>query len=435
MNFNSMINKTQELLNYDQKHIIHPYTSPTNPLKSYLVDSADGVYLKLSDGSKLIDGMSSWWAVIHGYNNQYMNDAIRKQLDKMSHVMFGGITHEPAVTLTKKLVFITPPQLEHIFYSDSGSVAVEVALKMALQYWYSLAQPQKCKFATVRSGYHGDTWHPMSVCDPVTGMHHIFNKRLTTQYFVSKPQTRFHEEWDPNDLNEVASLFEKKHHEIAGFIIEPIVQGAGGMHFYHPNYLKGLRVLCDKYNVLLLADEIATGFGRTGKMFACEWADISPDIMCIGKALTSGYITFAATITSHKIAQVISDGHPGVFMHGPTFMGNPLACSAANASLELIEQDNILTKVKQIEAQLKNELDSLRYLEGVIDVRILGAIGVVEVENEIDLQSLQQLFVKHGIWIRPFGKLIYMMPPYIITEKELSVLTSAFCKTIKEYLK
>lgn len=435
MNYNTMNKKTQELLDYDEKHVLHPYTSPTKPIRSYMVDSAEGVYLNLSNGRKLIDGMSSWWAVIHGYNNSYINDAIKKQLSKMSHVMFGGITHEPAVKLAKRLVEMTPKGLEHVFYSDSGSVAVEVALKMALQYWYSLKQPKKCKFATVRSGYHGDTWHPMSVCDPVTGMHQIFNETLTIQYFVSKPQTKFNEDWNPQDLDEVRSLFKEKHHEIAGFIIEPIVQGAGGMRFYHPNYLEGLRELCNEYNVLLLVDEIATGFGRTGKMFACEWADVSPDIMCVGKALTSGYITFAGTLTTHKVARVISEGYPGVFMHGPTFMGNPLACSAANASLDLIEQNDILKKVKQIELQLIDELKELNAVEGVAEVRVLGAIGVVEVKEDVDMQLLQQLFVDHGIWIRPFGKLIYMMPPYIMTEEDLSVLTSAFCQTIKEYLR
>lgn len=425
---------TKELLAYDSKHIIHPYTSPTRPLPCFLVESANGVMLKLSDGRTLIDGMSSWWAVIHGYNNPYMNKAIEKQLSKMSHIMFGGITHEPAIKLAKRLVELTPQGLEHVFYSDSGSVAVEVALKMALQYWYSLEQPQKCKFATIKSGYHGDTWHPMSVCDPVTGMHHIFNQTLASQYFVPQPRTQFYEDWDEDDLKEVAQLFEEKHQELAAFILEPIVQGAGGMRFYHPNYLKGIRTLCDKYNILLIADEIATGFGRTGKMFACEWANISPDIMCIGKALTSGYITFAATLTTHHVATVISEGYPGVFMHGPTFMGNPLACSAANASLDLIEQNDILTKVASIEKQLKQDLVPLKEVAGVTDVQVLGAIGAVYVEEDVDMERLQQLFVDHGIWIRPFGKLIYAMPPYVITPSELSELTTQFCKTIKTYL-
>lgn len=429
-----MNDHTQQLLDFDAKHILHPYTSPTKPLKSYLVTEAHGVYLTLADGRQLIDGMSSWWAVIHGYNHPYMNQAITNQLNKMSHVMFGGITHEPAVRLAQQLIEMTPDGLEHVFYSDSGSVAVEVALKMALQYWYSLEQPHKCKFATVRSGYHGDTWHPMSVCDPETGMHHIFNETLTVQHFVAQPKTTFYEEWNPADLDEVEALFKAKHHELAGFIIEPIVQGAGGMRFYHPNYLKGLRALCNQYNILLLIDEIATGFGRTGKLFASEWAGISADIMCVGKAMTSGYITFAATLTTPKVAQVISDGYPGVFMHGPTFMGNPLACAAANASLELIKQTDVLGKVHQIEQQLKQELAPLKTQKGVADVRVLGAIGVVETTESVDMQRLQQLFVDHGIRIRPFGKLIYMMPPYVIRPDELTTLTTQFIKTIQTYL-
>ena len=435
MSSNQMNNKAERLLDYDEKHVLHPYTSPTKPIRSYLVESAQGVYLQLSDGRQLVDGMSSWWAVIHGYNNSYMNEAITQQLHRMSHVMFGGLTHEPAIRLAKRLIDMTPKGLEHVFYSDSGSVAVEVALKMALQYWYSLGRPQKCKFATVRSGYHGDTWHPMSVCDPVTGMHQIFTNTLSVQYFVSKPSCKFNKEWDPSDLDEVERLFEEKQHEIAGFIIEPIVQGAGGMRFYHPKYLKGLRDLCDKYDVLLLVDEIATGFGRTGKMFACEWAGISPDIMCIGKALTSGYITFAGTLTTHQVAHTISEGYPGVFMHGPTFMGNPLACAAAHASIDLIEQNKVLLKVKQIEAQLKKELASLATLEAIVELRILGAIAVVELQDEVKMDLLQELFVEHGIWIRPFGKLVYMMPPYVITSSELSFLCSAFCAVITKYLR
>lgn len=433
MNCN-ITDKAQELLDFDVKHIMHPYTSPTKPIPCYLVESASGVYLNMSDGRRLIDGMSSWWAVIHGYNNIYMNEAITTQLNKMSHVMFGGITHEPAVKLAKRLIQMTPKGLDHVFYSDSGSVAVEVALKMALQYWYSVEQPKKCKFATVRSGYHGDTWHPMSVCDPVTGMHHIFNQTLSAQFFVPKPTTKFDGIWNESDLDAVRDLFTNHHKEIAAFIIEPIVQGAGGMRFYHPNYLSGLRKLCKEYHILLIVDEIATGFGRTGKMFACEWSQITPDIMCVGKALTSGYITFAATLTSHKVAQVISNGYPGVFMHGPTFMGNPLACSAANASLDLIEKYNILDKISKIETQLKIELNSLNSLNGVKEVRVLGAIGVVEVEEEVNLEVLQKMFVDRGIWIRPFGKLIYMMPPYVITSEQLHQLTSQFCKTVQDYL-
>lgn len=420
------------LLDYDRDHIWHPYTSAKYPLPVYLVDSASGVYLHLQDGKKLIDGMSSWWAVVHGYNHPSINAALQEQMTKMSHVMFGGLTHEPAIELAQRLISMTPDSLEHVFFCDSGSVAVEVAMKMALQYWHSRSEPRKCQFATIRSGYHGDTWHTMSVCDPETGMHHIFNNRLPMQYFVPEPQVVFGSDWDPADLSPMISLVEEYASDLAAIILEPIVQGAGGMRFYHPEYLKGVRKLCNENNILLIADEIATGFGRTGKMFACEWADITPDIMCLGKAITGGYLSFAATLASTKVAETISEGNPGVFMHGPTFMGNPLACAAANASLQLMQTENILNKVQKIESRLKSHLKPAIEYNNVKDVRILGAIGVIEMKENVNMQIIQKQFVDEGIWVRPFGKLVYIMPPYIISEEELSFLCTALLKVVSQ---
>jgi adenosylmethionine-8-amino-7-oxononanoate aminotransferase len=422
-----------EMLSFDREHIWHPYTSMTNPLPCFLVDSAEGVYLHLKSGQRLIDGMSSWWAMIHGYNNSHINEAICNQLKKMSHVMFGGLTHEPAIRLAKRLIDMVPTGLEHVFFCDSGSVAVEVAMKVALQYWHAQKRGKKCKFATISSGYHGDTWHAMSVCDPVTGMHQIFNSGLSAQLFVDAPTSKFDGDWNDADLQEVQALFSDKHNEIAAFIIEPIVQGAGGMRFYHPFFLKELKRLCQQYDILLIVDEIATGFGRTGKLFASEWSDISPDIMCVGKAITGGYLSFAATLTSKKIATVISEGHPGVLMHGPTFMGNPLACAAANASLDLIESTDILEKVKTIERALKKGLAEARLMPQVADVRVLGAIGVVETKDTVDLERIQNIFVANNIWVRPFGKLIYIMPPFIISPDELNQLIAGLLASIKTY--
>lgn len=416
------MNLTEDL-KFDREHLWHPYTSMSDPLKVYMVDSCRGTRIKLADGRELIDGMSSWWAVIHGYNHPRLNEVMRKQAEKMSHVMFGGLTHEPAIELGKLLTAITPKGLERIFYSDSGSVAVEVALKMALQYQHAKGTSNKKYIATVRGGYHGDTWHAMSVCDPVGGMHTLYNNRLSPQLFADKPEIAFGEKWDNTSLEKLERFFEENHHNMAAFILEPIVQGAGGMWIYHPNYLKGIRALCNKYDVLLIADEIATGFGRTGKMFACEWADVIPDIMCVGKALTAGYMSFAATVATVNVADTISGYEPRSFMHGPTFMGNPLACSVACESIKMLNENSPLPRIKEIEQILREELEEARASERVSDVRVLGAIGVIEMKDPVNMEKMQEYFVERGVWVRPFGRLVYIMPQYIITDEELKKLT------------
>ncbi len=417
-------------LNFDKNHIWHPYTSTTNPLPVFYVKSAKGVYLKLKNGKKLIDGMSSWWSVIHGYNNKELNKAAKDQLNKMSHIMFGGLTHQPAIDLAKKLIEITPSNLQKIFFSDSGSVSVEIAIKMAIQYWQSKKQPQKNKLLTIKSGYHGDTFKAMSVCDPETGMHHIFNGSMPQNYFAEQPKIRFSQKWDSSDILSIKTILEDNNENIAAVILEPIVQGAGGMWFYSPQYLNNLRNLCDKHNVLLIFDEIATGFGRTGKLFATNYTNIQPDIMCLGKALTGGYLSLAATLTTSEIAKTISQGEAKVFMHGPTFMANPLACAIANTNIELLFSYDWENKIKNIENQLNNELNTLKTNTKVNDVRILGAIGVVEMKEPVNMAILQQKFVDLGVWIRPFGKLIYLMPPYIIKPLEITKLTKAIKKVI-----
>jgi len=427
-----MNNKQTDLLSFDQQHVWHPYTSMTEPLPSYLVESAIGVFINLASGEKLIDGMASWWSVLHGYNHPKLNAALIEQCNKVSHVMFGGLTHEPAIDLCKTLIEISPAPLQKVFLSDSGSVAVEVAIKMAFQYWISKGKTSKNKMLTVKNGYHGDTFATMAVCDPVTGMHHMFEQVLNKHYFAPAPQIKIDQPWQAEDTVELEQLFIAHHDSIAAFIIEPIVQGTGGMRMYHPNYLKACRDLCTQYDVLFIADEIATGLGRTGKLFACEWANISPDIMCLGKTLTGGYITLAATLCTNDVAEVISSGEAGCFMHGPTFMGNPLACAVANASLSLLLDGNWQQQVQAISSYLSKNLLPLSTHQRVYDTRILGSIGVVECTQKVNMSRIQKRFVELGVWIRPFGKLIYIMPPYVITAEQLACLIKAITTILEE---
>ncbi|ENK2022845.1 adenosylmethionine--8-amino-7-oxononanoate transaminase [Vibrio alginolyticus] len=411
-------------LAFDRQHIWHPYTSTLTPLTCYPVASANGVHIKLEDGTELVDGMSSWWSTIHGYNHPHLNQAAHQQIDQVSHVMFGGITHQPAISLCKKLLSLAPSNLEHVFLADSGSVAVEVSLKMALQYWHAKGE-RRPKFLTLRHGYHGDTFAAMSVTDPDNSMHSLYKGFLPEHIFAESPTCGYWDEWKPEDLTDFEHKIETHHKELAAVILEPIVQGAGGMRIYHPEFLKGVRRLCDKYGLLLIADEIATGFGRTGKLFACEHADIQPDILCVGKALTGGYMTLSATLASKHVADTVCGGDAGCFMHGPTFMGNPLACAVATASLELIERGNWQQQTQQIETLFSELLPKLEEYELVKNTRWLGAIGVVETHRPVNMETIQALFVEHGVWIRPFGKLIYMMPPFISKPEDIEKLVNA----------
>ena len=419
------------LVSKDQQYLWHPYSSMIDPPPLFAVTHAEGVNLHLADGRKVIDGMSSWWCTVHGYNHPALNSAAKGQIDKMSHVMFGGLTHQPAVDLGEKLVKLTPPGLDKVFLCDSGSISVEVAIKMALQFWLSQGIEGKHRLLTVRNGYHGDTFAAMSVCDPVNGMHHLFSAVLQQQLFAPAPVSSFGGPLLEGDCDELEKLLAAHHSEIAAMIIEPIVQGAGGMRFYSAEYLRRARELCTQYDVLLIADEIATGFGRSGKLFACEWAGISPDILCLGKALTGGYMTMAATLCSERVALGISNGEAGCFMHGPTFMGNPLAAATANASIDLLLSDDWEAKVTRIESELTNGLAPLKGHRGVADVRCLGAIGVVELKQPALLTEIQPLLVERGVWLRPFGKLLYTMPPFISSSEDIAAITDAMCEVVE----
>ena len=410
---------------FDRQHIWHPYTSMTHALPAYGVVAAEGCELILEDGRRLIDGTSSWWACVHGYGHPYILEAMQKQLSTLSHVMFGGITHPAAVALSKKLIAMTSNNLTKVFLADSGSIAVEVAMKMALQYWQGRSNPSKQRILTVKHGYHGDTFAAMSVCDPEGGMHTMFGEAVTQQLFAPAPKTPFGEALIEGDLEAMEALLEANHQTVAAVIIEPIMQGAGAMHFYSADYLKGLRALCDRFKVLLILDEIATGFGRTGKLFAYQHAGIEADILCLGKALTGGYISLAATLCSDEVALGISDSPSGVFMHGPTFMGNPLACAAASASMDLINQNQWPEQVAAIEQQMKQALAPASTIAGVKAVRCLGAVGVIEMQQSVNTAALQQAFVDRGVWVRPFSNYIYIMPPYTISAAQLSRLTQA----------
>lgn len=410
---------------FDREHIWHPYSSLTNPVTPLHVKSAQGVRIKLNDGTELIDAMASWWSMIHGYNNPELNRAAREQIDNMSHVMFGGLTHDPAINLCRQLVELTPAPLTKVFISDSGSVAVDVAMKMALQFWYSQGNRSKTRFLALRGGYHGDTLGSMSVCDPDTGMHHLFSGMLAQQRFVDRPSCRFGETAQENDINALKDMLQQNHSDLAAVILEPVVQGAGGMYFYSSDYLKTVRRLCDEYDVLLIADEIATGFGRSGTFFACEHADISPDIICVGKAMTGGYLSLAATLTTDAVATGICDGEAGVFMHGPTFMANPLACNIASKSIQLLTDGNWRDNVTRIEQRLQTQLAPFAEHDKVADIRVLGAIGVLEARNAVDMHKVQQHLKEVGVWLRPFGKLIYTMPPYIIDNDDIDRVCAA----------
>ncbi len=422
-------------LEFEKNHVWHPYAPLEGALPPYPVKNAQGVHLTLEDGRQLIDGMSSWWSVIHGYNHPVINAAAKAQLDEMSHVMFGGLTHRPAAELAARLIKLTPEPLARVFFCDSGSVSVEVAIKMAIQYWHSKGQPGKQRMLTIRRGYHGDTCGAMAVCDPETGMHHLFTEALPKHLFAEAPTVTKDADWRDEDIADFRELIKQNHNEIAAVILEPLVQGAGGMRFYAPEYLRQVRSLCDSYDVLLIADEIATGFGRTGTLFACEQAEIVPDIMCLGKAITGGYMSLAATLTTSEISQSISRNAPTAFMHGPTFMANPLACATANASIDLLLDSPWQERIARMSETFSEYLQPCQDWDGVADVRIKGGIGVLELEQPVDMPSITRRFVDKGVWIRPFGKLVYVMPPYIINDEELNSLLTALTESVAEELR
>jgi adenosylmethionine-8-amino-7-oxononanoate aminotransferase len=409
------------LLDLDRAHVWHPYAPMPGRTDPLLVASAKGTRLTLADGRELIDGMSSWWAAIHGYRHPVLDAAVTAQIGTMSHVMFGGLTHEPAIRLCQTLVEITPPGLEHVFLSDSGSVSVEVAIKMCLQYWRSIGKPAKRQLLTWRGGYHGDTFHPMSVCDPDGGMHSLWTGVLPEQVFIPMPP----EDFEPAYVDVLDEAIERQADVLAAVIVEPVVQGAGGMRFHHPAYLSALRASCDRHGVLLIFDEIATGFGRTGALFAAEHAGVAPDVMCVGKALTGGYLSLAATLCTPTIADGISAGSLPVLAHGPTFMGNPLACAVANASIALAVTDETTAAVRRIERELRSGLAGAIELPAVKDVRVLGAIGVVQLDRPVDMDAASAAAVAHGVWLRPFRDLIYTMPPYVSTPADVASITTA----------
>ncbi|WP_316527908.1 adenosylmethionine--8-amino-7-oxononanoate transaminase [Kitasatospora brasiliensis] len=421
---------TTDLLALDRAHVWHPYGPMPGTATPYLVESASGVRLRLAEPvaggrRELVDGMSSWWAAIHGYRHPVLDEAVRDQLGRMSHVMFGGLTHEPAVRLAATLVEITPEPLRHVFLADSGSVAVEVAMKMCLQYWQSIGRPAKRRLLTWRGGYHGDTFHPMSVCDPDGGMHHLWGGVLPGQLFAPEPPAGFDAPLDPAYAAGFEELMARHADELAAVIVEPVVQGAGGMRFHSPAYLRMLRELCDRYGVLLVFDEIATGFGRSGALFAADHAGVSPDVMCLGKALTGGYLTLAAALCTSEVADGISRGEVPVLAHGPTFMGNPLACAVANASLELLLGQDWSLEVKRIETGLAEGLSAAAGLPGVKDVRVRGAIGVVQLDHPVDVAAATEAAAREGVWLRPFRDLVYTMPPYVTQDEDVAGIAAA----------